>query len=557
MKKLLTFFLALCTFFSLAQNPKIDSLRLALKNYDAKNLELRKNLIPNESDTAKFNILKAIGMEYMKVSDYDPAEKYLNEALTLAQQIGFKKGISACYNNFGIICRKQGNYPQALKNHFAALKIREETGDKNGIAASYNNIGNIYNDQGNYPEALKSQLASLKIKEEIGDKEAIAGCFNNIGLIFLNQWNQPEALNYFTPALKIYRETGNKNGEAICSGNIGMVYERQGKHEEALKNYSAALKLYEEEGDKDGIASCYYNLGVNNNNQGRYPEGLNHLLASLKVYEEIGNENGIAGVYNEIGITKLNMHAAKEAKEYLLKGVRLATEIGAFRMVANGYDWLSVADSALGDFRSAFEHNKLFMLYNDSLNNEENTKKITQQQMQYEFDKKQIADSLKFTQENELASVRLQKQKAITYGGFAAAAITILLLFFVYRNYSKQRIVNQKLKEAQEQLIKSEKMAAFGIMASRVSHEIQNPLNFVNNFSELAEDMIHEMVKSNNEQERNETAKDLLNNLQKIKQHGMRADSIVKQLQEHTNKGTAHEYFEVNSNNAGSTTANS
>ena len=172
-------------------------------------------------------------------------------------------------------------------------------------------------------------------------------------------------------------------------------------------------------------------------------------------------------------------------------------------------------------------------------------KKTVQTKMQYEFDKKQTADSLKFAQEKEFAAVKLQKQKAITFGGFTGIAVTIVLLIFVYRNYSKQRMANKKLKEAQGQLIKSEKMAAFGMMASRVSHEIQNSLNFVNNFSELAEEMVNDIVKLNSEHERSETAKDLINNLKKIKHHGMRADAIVKQLQEHTNKGTAHEYFET------------
>ena len=78
------------------------------------------------------------------------------------------------------------------------------------------------------------------------------------------------------------------------------------------------------------------------------------------------------------------------------------------------------------------------------------------------------------------------------------------------------------------------------------SHEIQNPLNFVNNFSDLADEMVNDIVKLNSEQERSETAKDLINNLQKIKHHGMRADAIVKQLQEHTRAGTTHEYFDEN-----------
>ena len=69
-------------------------------------------------------------------------------------------------------------------------------------------------------------------------------------------------------------------------------------------------------------------------------------------------------------------------------------------------------------------------------------------------------------------------------------------------------------------------------------------MNFVNYFLELAEAMVNEIVKSNTEEERNESAQDLILSLQKIKHHGKRTEDIVKQLQQHTNKGTAHEFFE-------------
>lgn len=88
-------------------------------------------------------------------------------------------------------------------------------------------------------------------------------------------------------------------------------------------------------------------------------------------------------------------------------------------------------------------------------------------------------------------------------------------------------------------------MAAFGVMASRVSHEIQNPLNFVNNFSELAQEMVLDVIKSQREEDKKISADMLIANLQKINEHGKRAASIVKQLQEHSVKGTAQEFFET------------
>ena len=100
------------------------------------------------------------------------------------------------------------------------------------------------------------------------------------------------------------------------------------------------------------------------------------------------------------------------------------------------------------------------------------------------------------------------------------------------------------LKSAQKQLVKSEKMAAFGVMASRVSHEILNPLNFVNNFSELAQETVTDVINSESIEDKKENADILISNLQKINEHGKRATVIVKQLQKHSSEGTAQEFFE-------------
>jgi signal transduction histidine kinase len=102
----------------------------------------------------------------------------------------------------------------------------------------------------------------------------------------------------------------------------------------------------------------------------------------------------------------------------------------------------------------------------------------------------------------------------------------------------------KKLEETQAQLIKSEKMAAFGIVATRVAHEIQNPLNFVINFSQLSEELVEEVISPTSEAEKSQNAELLKNNLNRIVENGNRASLIVKQLLEHNNKGTTHEYFE-------------
>jgi signal transduction histidine kinase len=143
------------------------------------------------------------------------------------------------------------------------------------------------------------------------------------------------------------------------------------------------------------------------------------------------------------------------------------------------------------------------------------------------------------------------KNKLRSYTLLTVLSVFLIIGFFLYRNNRQKQKANKilqeqkekvertlrELKSTQSQLIQSEKMASLGELTAGIAHEIQNPLNFVNNFSEVTNELVDEMkieLATGNQQLVTEIADDIKDNLIKINHHGQRAADIVKGMLQHS-----------------------
>ncbi len=422
-------------------------------------LEIRLRLKDSSGIASSYN---NIGNIYTDIGNYTEALNNHFSSLQLQIKLNNKMGIASSYNNIGNVYNVWGNYSQALYYFFEALKIQKLIGDVNSLTNSYGNIAMIYNAQGNYPESLKMHLAALKTAEETGNKSGVANSYNNIGNIYQNQGNYNEALKNYSLSLKLNTATGERSRTSESFESIGAVYQLMGKYGLALENHLAALKIRKEMGEQAGLASSYTSIGWVYYSTGNYSKALEYERISVKITMEIGDKPGLANTCNKMGDVYMKLKNTKEAQAAYSKSLTLSRELGNKALIMDNYNGLSELYKGKGDYAKAYEYFKLRIVYRDSLINEDNTKKTVQLQMQYDFDKKTAADSIRNVEQKRLKDTEIALRTAdlqrsrmqfwFVVVGLLIVAVALVLVVNRFRITSQQKKI---IEQQNEQIVES------------------------------------------------------------------------------------------------------
>ena len=511
------------------------------------------------------------------LGNHEKGLEFLQKALTLSKESGISRDLQPrVLDSIAEIYMTAGQLDKAYQTSLECLKLSDELSQNVTKGYALFRIGHVFMRQNKLNEAREYFLQSLYLRKQIDDKFGQAEDLLQLGKLFLIQADAKQAKENLLESLKLAEEVKAKAIIYEVHEALAELYERKEDFQSFVKHYKLYHK-YKSEVFKEEQETKQKYLGIQHEMEKLKQEAEINRLTNVvmkekneeleKKTEELEQSYNSISVLSKIGrdiTSTLNLNTILNT---VYENVNQLMDASVFGIGVYNTEVAAI------DYQLAIDKGKRYKPYSRSMEDKdqfpvwciENKKEIFINDVEMEYGKyitsmvklnanAKLEDGTESEVQHSLLYVPMMvKDKVIgliTVQSYEKEAYTqhhldILKTLASYtsaalynaQSYESLQLALNELKLTQEQLVQSEKMASLGELTAGIAHEIQNPLNFVNNFSEVNKELLAEMkdeIEKGNTDDVKVIANDVMANEEKIFHHGKRADAIVKSMLQHS-----------------------
>lgn len=400
---------------------------------------------PTHSVIDSYNILFSIALCYGQLAKYNEAIEYYEKALKL--NIDNERKIQVL-GNAGGLYQRLGSFIKAIDNYQQAYNLLYEGMISTGSTTAEDTLTLM---------GLKYQIAN--IYKEFPDYD--------------------RALDNYKEVQRLNKDIDFIWFKVLSRLGIGDCYLNSGKYNSAITYYNNVADLLLEENNTT-LTTDYYSLTLNRLAETYFiknmiDSAIYYAHASLQAAEEKQIVTELPKAYLTLGKIYSSKKQYSKAIKYLQKCVSMTRASGASDVLSDGLIILSNAYQKVGNPAKALAAYQEHVTIRDSIFSRKKLQEMTRIDMQGDFDRKLLEDSLHIAKERANAELALQRQRLLTYGGLGGVILLLILSFLIYRNYNQEKRSNKLITEANI-AIKEEKEVSESLLLNILPEEVADEL---------------------------------------------------------------------------------